>query len=418
MLRIGLLSDDYALLDSARAMDFVPTGWSSLRPLPLALWWFLDLVGPAGGTPRALHLLNVGLHALNSWLVWCLGRRLGVSGLASFAAAALFLLSPVAVEPVVWSSGIFDVLLATLALTLCLLVTRRPEPGHREQLLWLVISVLMLATKETGIVAAPLALLVYWTRWGAGNRRVYATIGGIALVAGVYTAWRQLTGRLDPRLTPVFDADSIERLVLQSFGALSLPLHEQVIRAHQAAAIAAGLAVIILLATWTFRWRQLPHDARLPLLAAAVLVLTVAPTVRAFGVLADLQGSRYLYLGSAFWCVALGAALIDGWRWRAGRIAGACVAGLAIACAAAAEHAHFAPWREARRTRDRALYQMGSIPATCARVYIAGVPDHVAGAYVLRNGLTQALASVGRKHEIVRESAAPPECHVDLARER
>ncbi|MEQ1574101.1 MAG: hypothetical protein ABL993_07620 [Vicinamibacterales bacterium] len=418
MLRMGLLSDDFALLDSARDMDFLPSGWSSLRPLPLVLWWFLDLAAPAGSTPRALHLLNVGLHALNAWLVWCVARRLGVSGLASFSAAALFLFSPVAVEPVVWSSGIFDVLLATLALVLCLVVSRGPEPGRRDQLLCLAIAVLMLATKETGVVAAPLALLVYWTRWGAGSRRVYATIGGMALVAGVYAASRQLAGRLDPRLTPAFDADLIERLVVQSVGALSLPLHEQVIRTHQAAAIAAGLVVIILLATWTFRWRQAPHGARLALLAAAALLLTVAPTVRAFGVLADLQGSRYVYLGSAFWCVALGAALIDGWRSRAGRVAGACVAGVAIVGAVAAEQAHFAPWREARRTRDRALYQMGSIPANCARVYIAGVPDHVDGAYVLRNGLTQALASVGREHEIVRASAAPPECRLDLAQER
>ena len=257
-MRIGLLSDDYVLLQWAREMDFLPVDWEAMRPLPLGLWWLIDSLVKAGRTPPALHLLNVTGHVLNAWLVWRLAHRLGLSGRASMAAAAFFLLWPIAVEPVVWASGVFDVLQTTLAFALCLVMTRRPDPTRADHALCVAIALLMLGTKETGVVAAPLALLVYWTRWGAGTPRGYITIGALALIATLYIGWRQWVGYVDPRLAPMFNADSIERLLLQSFGALSLPLHERVIRAHPAGAIAARLALIILVAGWTFRWRMCP----------------------------------------------------------------------------------------------------------------------------------------------------------------
>ena len=76
---------------------------------------------------------------------------------------------------------------------------------------------------------------------------------------------------------------------------------------------------------------------------------------------------------------------------------------------------HFQPWREARRVRDGVLLKLSTLPPSCFRVHARNVPDHVRGAYVFRNGLTEAAASIGRRYEFVREAQADEECHVDLS---
>jgi hypothetical protein len=417
IVRVGLLSDDFTLLQWARGMEFLPVDWEYLRPLPLFLWWAVDFLAPPGRTPVALHLLNITGHAVNSWLVWRLGTELGLARPTAVAAAAFFLAWPLAVEPVVWCSAVFDVVQAALALTLCIVVARRPDPSRAHQVVCVALALLMVATKETGVAAAPLALLVYWTRWGAGTRRGYINIGCIALVAVLYLGWRAWTGRIDPRLAPVLETQSIERLLTQSFGAMSLPLHEDVIRDYPAAALVARVGFVVLLVTWVCRWRRAPHGASIALLAAAALIVTVLPAVTPFGVLGDLQGSRYVYLGSAFWCIALGAALLDGWTTGAARAASVCVTGLAIAACVAANQLHFRPWREAARARQFVLTRLLSLPPTCVRVHVTGVPDNVSGAYVFRNGLGEAAAAFGRDYEFAGTEEAPPPCRIDVSRE-
>ena len=38
ILRIGLLSDDYALLTWARRLELMPRDWGQIRPLPIVAW--------------------------------------------------------------------------------------------------------------------------------------------------------------------------------------------------------------------------------------------------------------------------------------------------------------------------------------------------------------------------------------------
>lgn len=129
------------------------------QPLPLltyALEW--SLVGP---TPAAFHLTNVALHALSALLVGLLfAPHLG--GRRARAAALLFALHPLAVEPVCWVASRKDTLMLPLLLAAALCHRRAAsEPGRG--LAWgglgLLLGALALLSK-TAAVVLPLLLLL------------------------------------------------------------------------------------------------------------------------------------------------------------------------------------------------------------------------------------------------------------------
>ncbi len=73
----------------------------------MALLSFAANASVWGLNASAFHLTNVGLHALNTALVYALGRRLGGAGMAGVA-AIVFALHPANHEAVFWVAGRFD----------------------------------------------------------------------------------------------------------------------------------------------------------------------------------------------------------------------------------------------------------------------------------------------------------------------
>ena len=416
ILRIGLLSDDYALLMWARRLELLPRDWGQIRPLPIVAWWLLAQVTSATGTPAAIHALNVALHGLNALLVGVIAARLTTSRGAALAAAAIFLTMPVAVEPVAWGSGVFDVMLATFGLALAIVATARSPLTGTDHALALLLTIAMMATQETGVIAAPLFLLLHWTRWGRLDRSAVTVGVAQALMAASYALVRELTGRLDHRLTPRIDLDGITRLLSGIGRAFVVPLHRDVVVAHPLLAVGCAVCLVTVLAAWLVRCRHSPPAVRIAVLAAAGALLCVAPTIRLFGITSDLQGTRYVYLASAWWSIALGSALLEGWRTPTTRVAAATVTVLVVLSAAIATRAHLEPWTAARRERDRILRQLISLPPSCRQVAATAATDNVDGAYVFRNGLNEALATLGRSFEWVDETRATPECQVNLGR--
>ena len=414
ILSIGLLADDYSLLKVAREFELTPIGWGYLRPFGLLVWWVVVQLDPAADMAFRLHLLNVLLHGVNAALVGHLALLLGRPARTAMLASCLFLVSPLAVEPVVWCSAVFDVLLATFALALCIVMARRQTLRPSDVALCLGLGVLMMATKETGVIAGPLALLAYWTRWGYQGRSAYLVAFTLTGFAVAYAIMRQLTGRLDPRAVPSADPDSIARLLTHSAAALFVPVHQLLGTAQPLVAVLVPAVLILLLVAWTYRWERGPDGARLALFAAATVLLATAPTMTPFAVLGDLQGSRYLYVPMAAWAIALAAAILDGPGSRARWMTRVPVAILMVAGAASVVTIHLQPWHDARRVRDRALLRLSGLPLSCVRVHARGVPDNVAGAFVFRNGLTEAAATIGREYEFVREGQADKGCDIDL----
>ena len=414
MRRIGLLADDFALLEFARTLDLAPARWEYLRPLGLLTWWAVAQIGGDGDLPVRLHLLNTVMHGANAALVGALALALGKPVLTAAFAAVLFVVWPTVVEPVVWCSAIFDVQLTMLALILCLVALRRQDLRRQDFALCLVLALLMIGTKETGVMAGPLMLLAHWTRWGYNRRAVGLATMLTGLAVG-YTLVRHLTGRIDSRLIPLFDGEPVRRLFTQSFGVLFVPLHDDVLNAFPLAGVFVPIGLILLVVIYARGWRLSSEDGRLALFAVGSIVLALAPAITPFSVSGDLQGTRYMYLPSAIWVVALAAALLNGPASRQLRLGRYSVALVTVTAAVVAVTMHFEPWREARRVRDGVLLTLSTVPPSCVRVHARNVPDHVRGAYVFRNGLTEAAASIGRPYEFVRETQADNECRVDLS---
>src|SRR4051812_26465241 len=413
-LRIGLLSDDYALLMWARRLELASHDWGQLRPLPILAWWAVAQATSVSRTPAALHALNITLHGVNALLVYVLAGRFTTARFAPLAAGALFLTMPVSVEPVAWGSGVFDVMMTTFALLMGVVATSRRELRPADQALCLVLTVAMIGAKETGVIAGPLLLLLYWARWGRVTRAAIGLATVQLLLAGSYTLVRELTGWLDHRLVPRPDAWGIGRLISGAMRAF-LPLHHDVIQAHPVLAVASTIVIAGLLVAWPFRWWQIPSGPRVAALAVAGTFVCIAPAIRVFGITPDLQGTRYVYLASAWWSIALASALLDGWTTWGRRVAAEGVAVLIVVGAALATGAHLKAWTAAQAARDRVLLQLISVPPTCREVAATGVPDNVSGAYVFRNGLNEALATLGRSFVWVEPGHATPECTVNVS---
>jgi hypothetical protein len=307
-------------------------------------------------------------------------------------------------------------MLATFGLTLGIVATARPQLTAADHAVALLLTIAMMATKETGVIAAPLFLLLHWARWGKVDLSALVGAAAQALLASTYALVRELTGRLDHRLTPRLDLEGIWRLVSGIGRAFVIPLHRDVVVAHPLLTVACAAGVVAVVAAWLVRCRQSPHTVRVAVLAAVGTLLCVAPTIRLFGITADLQGTRYIYLASAWWSIALGSALFEGWHTQPARFGAATLTAIVVFGATMATRAHLEPWTAARRERDRLLLQLISLPPTCRQVAATAATDNVDGAYVFRNGLNEALATLGRSFEWVDDTRATPECRVNLGR--
>lgn len=124
-----------------------------LRPLPMFLFWFENLIRP--GTEWLPHLTNITFHVFNVFLLWHLvsfmvsrtGRHEETGGgPAAFAACLVYGVHPLTVGAVDWVAARFDVVSVTFGL----------------------------------------AGLIFWLRWDAGlNRRRNLALGTALLICSL-----------------------------------------------------------------------------------------------------------------------------------------------------------------------------------------------------------------------------------------
>jgi hypothetical protein len=107
----------------------------------------------------------------------------------------------------------------------------------------------------------------------------------------------------------------------------------------------------------------------------------------------DLQGSRYLYLGSSMWSVAVVAMVNPRTATAPGRVPALILGGLALV-SVMATLMHQGPWLEAAATRERVLKAAEELTSNCHSVVATELPDNVDGAYVFRNGFIEAFSSL------------------------
>jgi protein O-mannosyl-transferase len=161
------------------------------------------------------HLVNIVLHALSSFLIIVILKRLSAPG--AVLAGVVFALHPIQVESVAWMSELKNTLsgvfyFAGLLAYLWFDQTRRSRP----YLLAALFFVLALLTKSVTATLPVGLLVIFWWKRGAlsWDRDVKPLIPFFALaaIAGFFTSWneRSLIGARGAE----FDFSPIERLLI------------------------------------------------------------------------------------------------------------------------------------------------------------------------------------------------------------
>lgn len=383
-LSLGLFSDDFGFARNALERRWFPQP-ELVRPLPIMAWGVLL---EATGTPAALHALNIALHGSNAALACLLAVRLGIPLTSAIAAGLLVLVFPSSVEAVAWPAGVHDLLVTTCAIGFLLLAG--PPVNARRTIAGIAVLLVGLLSKESALTI-PLLALVLWL----DPRRPLRTPGWPVLLAGLAVCL--VYGVLRVALVPISGSYALEptrylvkELLARPVATLTLPWTASVLASWRVLAF-AGVAACVA-AAGAYAWRTNKSVAPQTIVRCLIAVIvSVGPAYWLLFVTPDLENTRYLYLSTVFWAIAMAglASTSEGLT----RPATAVLFGV-LAVAAIGVQMHLTSWKEAARLRERVLASAEHVLKTepCATVSFSGAPDSVRGAYVFRNGLSPAIA--------------------------
>lgn len=141
-----------------------PTGEGGILDFyykPLLFGTYAILYSIGGGSTFPFHLLQVGIHIVNSMLLLLLFKR-WIHYQVSLLLALIFLVHPVVEESVAYIANLQDVLFFGFGLGSLLLLVYKPLKGARD-LVWSAFLIfLSLLSKETGILFIPINLVYLW----------------------------------------------------------------------------------------------------------------------------------------------------------------------------------------------------------------------------------------------------------------
>lgn len=187
-LSFGYVWDDHALfLDSTLLREGVWSWATVARPIlpdtpyfrPLVLGTWMAEMQLFQLNPLYSHAVNVVLHCINTCLLYAIAcrvfERYQRARSAALFAALLYATHPCLVESVAWISGRFDLLATTLLMAACA-VAMGPGTVVRGAVVALF-SLGAMLSKETGVLLAPILVLLWMARRPAQPLRV--TLGGL-----------------------------------------------------------------------------------------------------------------------------------------------------------------------------------------------------------------------------------------------
>lgn len=404
---LGLFADDYVILEAAREGRL--TVWDDLfRPAVFAIWRVLAALT---STPALLlHASNVLLHVVNAGLVCVLATRVGLPQREAFFAGALFAVFPAAVEPVVWPSGIQDVLMTTSVLGYLVLILR-PDADRVHRALAVALLGIALVTKETAIVAPALAGILALAT--GASRRTWGSIAFTAVGVGIFLAIRfsviPLPAGYEVPLTRYF----VKEILVRPFAAFTVPLRSSAGPWHFLAALTMSAGLVIALQAAGSRWRWRDRELHLTLASAAFVLVSIAPAAAYLEVTPDLHGSRYLYLGAGAWTILLVIVVRAAWGSHSPAAVWCLIA--ICACWTLATGANLLAWRHAAVERDRILAAAGRAGLEdCNAWAVFGLPSVVDGVPIFLNGFPEAMRAAGRKEtfRVASDRVNPGECRL------
>jgi tetratricopeptide (TPR) repeat protein len=205
----GFIWDDDEYVADNRNLDDVeglrriwldPGASPQYYPLVFTTFWLERRV--FGLDPRAAHLVNIALHAVNALLLWAVLRRLALPG--AYVAALVFALHPVHVESVAWITERKNVLSGAfyLASALAYLPFALPDGASRSRTRLAVrygaalLLFLFALLSKTVTATLPLALIVVtWAARGRVTRTDIARMAPLLVLGaamGLSTAWLEM----------------------------------------------------------------------------------------------------------------------------------------------------------------------------------------------------------------------------------
>ena len=264
------------------------------RPVPLALQWIETRIFGVSLLP--MRCVNVLVHAVNGVLLLLVMRREGATKLAAQVGALVFLLHPASTEPVMWISGLHDLLGVTMTLAACLASRRAWLAG--------VFTALAVLSKEAyAVVPLLLALLVLGLRRARDVRVLGASFAAVLLV--FVLRWRlgmaSGGGRTAGGVVDYATVFLHYALGLFTFtNARSTETYEPV------AASVVALVVVVAAAAVLVRSK----NARLRALSFGMVWIAIALAPYAIAVpVARMYGNRYAYLALVGFALAVGYAV-------------------------------------------------------------------------------------------------------------
>ena len=292
--------------------------------------------------------------------------------------AVLFLTFPAAVEPVTWAAGVFDVALVTCTLAFLLALTSEGTGFRGSAMIALCAGLLC---KETAVAIPVLGVTVLLLR-PVHVRTVAVSVAIAALYIAVRLLYVDAPTNNDAPL-----GYFVKEMLSRPFASLGSPWTLAELKNYPLLGVLPQTLVAALLVGYAFFGK----DGFRPAVLAIWIVMGVAPLLGYLFIGDHLENSRYLYLPLVGWSLLLSS--LSGWNikspYLAAPLIGLCIVSL---LGAIGVMWHQRPWTAAAATRDTVLTAAKSamVMADCESASFTHLPDNVSGAYVFRNGFTQA----------------------------
>ena len=220
-----------------------------------------------GDTIAVYHRTNIILHCLAVLLLFALLHLLRLNSTASFLVSVVFAVHPALVQAVAWIPGRNDTLLAMFSFAF-LLSSLFTIEKQRYALLPVQFLLLLCAlfTKETGIIIAPLAVviltLLHGMRWNDKRLWYHVPVWGAAVLVWFFVRSSATVQNQDISAGTLVGG-FLERLplIIQYFGKIILPVNLAVVPYQDQTSIVFGLlslGIVGAIVMWT---REIPWRA-------------------------------------------------------------------------------------------------------------------------------------------------------------
>lgn len=413
------ISDDWVAMHELRAASLSQAlngetlaGAPAWRPWSTGLWWLEWRV--FGLAPFGYHFVSLILGGLVAFLLFLLAETLFDRRTAIFALAA-FVVAPGAVENLAWISGGADVLAVLLLLAALLLHVWGRQNEHRLGLaLGAAVYGLALGAKGTALAGPLLVLLVDRHLQEPPEWRRTAVVAGVW--AGLAAVWLLLAdaivgergAAISVGLFMVRDLLRYAQLYFFPLGledAIPWVIHHNIHLLALLLLFAAALGVVI--QRLRNRWLAESEPPARGRPGRRAMRLGLAGGFAALAPAAHLFPNRlHLFSASAWFSLAVGgvvAALAASPRRVIRRLAfGGFAAWLALCLAVGAGQSM--TWRAASRLAQSVVGELADRPWPAEAESLAlvlTVPDALRGAFVMRNGLHQAVQLLRPDRRIV-----------------